>query len=211
MRKKTPEGFNIVCGWGINDSPNPVSWFDPDKGKRITCSVYQDWVDMLRRSCSESEKLRHKTYEHVGISEDFKYYTSFKKWVLEEQPNSEWENCDLDKDLLSGNVKIYAKETAVYITSGINTFISSSDASRGNCMLGVHWEDCTQTYRANCQNPFTKKNEKLGRFKSELEAHKTWQAKKHEHALRLADLQNDPRVADALRKRYAPDTDWTNR
>ena len=67
------------------------------------------------------------------------------------------------------------------------------------------------SYRAYCNNPFKDKKLHLGSFITELEAHKAWQAKKHEYALQLADLQEDPRVADALRQRYAPYKDWTNR
>jgi hypothetical protein len=55
------------------------------------------------------------------------------------------------------------------------------------------------------------KSRHIGYFKTELEAHKAWQARKHEYALQLADLQSDERVAEVLRTKYAPDKDWTNR
>jgi len=42
-----------------------------------------------------------------------------------------------------------------------------------------------------------------------LDAHLAWKQQKHEYACLLADLQEDSRVADALRQRYAPDKDWT--
>ena len=82
-------------------------------------------------------------------------------------------------------------------------------------MLGANFHSRDLTYEAHCCNPFLPKNVSrslyLGRFKTELEAHKAWQAKKHEYALQLAELQDDPRVAEVLRERYAPDKDWSNR
>lgn len=51
----------------------------------------------------------------------------------------------------------------------------------------------------------------MGVFPTELEAHLTWQARKHELSCMLADLQTDERIATVLRERYAPDKDWTNR
>lgn len=208
MANKTKDNYNIIVGWGINDSPSPVSWINPETGKRDTCPYYQDWVDIVRRSKSITEKQRHPTYLEVQICEEWKYLSNFIKWV-DSQPNKDWMCCDLDKDLLSEEVKIYSPDTCVYLPSNINTFLSNSGATRGAYKLGVYWETSTGKFRACCQNPFTKKNDKLGRFTTELEAHLAWQAKKHEHALRLADLQQDPRVADALRQRYSPDKDWT--
>ena len=78
-------------------------------------------------------------------------------------------------------------------------------------MIGVCWKAANKKFEAQCSNPFSKDRGYLGLFDNELEAHKTWQAKKHEHACRLADIQGDPRAAEALRKRYAPDTDWSKR
>jgi hypothetical protein len=46
-------------------------------------------------------------------------------------------------------------------------------------------------------------------FPTELEAHKAWQARKHELACMLADLQTDDRIASRLREMYAPDKNWT--
>jgi hypothetical protein len=201
----------LVHGWGINDSPTPVYWTELVDGKvvRKKCPAYADWVEIIRRAKSELEKLRHPTYENVGISEDFRYFTDFKFWVLNVQPNKDWKNCDLDKDLLSTDFKIYSPSTSAYLSSEVNKLMMNSGATRGQYLLGVYFEEVTGKYRACCQNPFTGKNDKLGRFSTELDAHHAWQAKKHSHACMIASRQTDPRVADALRQRYAPDKDWT--
>lgn len=79
----------------------------------------------------------------------------------------------------------------------------------GGLMIGVSNQKDTNInpFRSECSNPFTRKRDYLGLFPTELEAHKAWQAKKHEHALRLADLQADERVAKRLTEMYSPDKD----
>lgn len=56
---------------------------------------------------------------------------------------------------------------------------------------------------ARCNNPFTLARECLGFFQDPDAAHEAWRARKHEHACVYADMQTDPRIAKALRARYA--------
>ena len=58
-----------------------------------------------------------------------------------------------------------------------------------------------------CRNPFTKKQEYLGLFINEIEAHQTWLKRKLELAHLLAAEQTDIRVAKALIERY---TNYSN-
>ena len=81
-------------------------------------------------------------------------------------------------------------------------------------MIGCSFHKATGKYMSRCMNPFSKyegQGRHIGIFNTELEAHKAWQAKKHEYACQLAELQADPRAAQALRERFAPDKDWTNK
>jgi hypothetical protein len=59
-----------------------------------------------------------------------------------------------------------------------------------------------EKFRVSCCNPFSKKQESLGRFDNEDEAHKAWRDKNHDHALALADLQTDERIAKPLRAHF---------
>jgi hypothetical protein len=59
-----------------------------------------------------------------------------------------------------------------------------------------------EKFRVSCCNPFSKKQESLGRFDNEDEAHKAWRDKDHDHALALADLQPDERIAKPLRAHF---------
>lgn len=140
--------------------------------------------------------------------------SNFREWVLHIQPNSDWENCVLDKDLLNPLSKTYSPSNCVYVSRTVNSFINEQVRNGGEYLIGVSYQarngDCK--YLASCRHPLIKKRQTyLGKFKTELEAHKAWQAKKHEYACQLAELQEDSRVADALRQRYASDKDWTNK
>lgn len=206
----------LVCGWGINDVNSPTTKTKTINGKieiLWSCPYYRDWKSMLHRCYDPNYHNKRPTYIGCSVCEEWKYFSNFKKWV-DSQPNRNWMNCNLDKDFILEENKQYSPDTAVYLPSSVNNFIINSKRTRGNCMVGVSncsYKRAKRIYNAYCNNPFTGKQESLGHFETELEAHKTWQAKKHEHALRLADEQDDPRVAKVLRERYAPDKDWTNR
>lgn len=207
----------LVHGWGINDVDYCVvrnEEFPKINGKRQqkqvwTCPYYRDWRGVISRCYSTKFQNRRPTYKNCIVCEDWRYLSNFIKWV-DSQPNKNWRNCSLDKDLFSGNLKIYSPETCVYIPRSLNNFIENSRKSRGNLLLGVCiGKGKTKRYRSGCRDPFNNNQTHLGLFHTELEAHKAWQAKKHEYACMLADLQQDERVAKALRERYAPDKDWT--
>jgi hypothetical protein len=128
---------------------------------------------------------------------------------VDEQPNRNWMNCHLDKDVLFNDNKEYGPDKVVFISRQVNGFLKVNKKIRGRYMLGASWIKKSGNFQSHCSDPLGRVNDYIGRFDTELEAHKAWQAKKHEYACDLADLQDDPRVAEALRQRYAPDKDWT--
>lgn len=204
------------CGWGINDVDYKVEikekLIDCNKSKLVwRCPYYEDWTNMIVRAHNVNYSNSRPSYSNVTICDDWKCLSNFIKWV-DSQPNRDWQNCALDKDLLLDGNKYYSPENCVYIPKSINSFILSCKRSRGNLLIGVTFS-CRKKnpYSAQCRNPFNRKCSYVGMFPTELEAHKAWQAKKHEYACALADLQDDPRVADALRQRYSADKDWTKR
>lgn len=214
MTKKHIKGS--VCGIGINDvNYNVILKLELPKlnGKRQRktiweCPYYMKWKNMLTRITLYPIKNPESPYKGCSVSEDWKYLSNFIKWV-DEQPNRDWENCQLDKDLLVDGNKLYSPDTCVFVDVKVNSFIVHRDALRGECLLGVDIHK--GKYRAKVRYPDKKHAVHIGFFSTELAAHKAWQRRKHELACILADQQTDTRVAQALRERYAPDKDWTNR
>lgn len=212
--KYTKEGWAIICGWGIYDCEKPyMETINLGNGvyKKVICPYYEKWRSILRKVYDNKFLKRNSSYLGTTICSEWKYFSAFKRWV-DSQPNRNWFNCHLDKDLISDKRKHYSPETCVFISKSLNNFLTDRRNDRGEFFLGVNWKPKINKYEAKCNNPFEPKaNRYIGVFSNELEAHKAWQAKKHEYACRLAELQSDLRVAKALRERYAPDKDWTNR
>jgi hypothetical protein len=162
---------------------------------------------MFARCYSELELKKYPSYKGCSISEEFIKFTDFKKWV-DSQPNKDWENCHLDKDLLIKDNKVYSPDTCAFITADLNTFLTDSEASRGEYLIGVTYHKRDKVFEAKCNNPFGKTTEEdryLGRYDTEESAHLAWKAKKHEYSCIFAEAQTDERVAKALLNLYKPD------
>lgn len=116
---------------------------------------------------------------------------------------NDWKNNELDKDLLFPGNKVYSPDTCIFISGDLNKFLNENGSSRGEYPLGVSNHKTSGKIQAGCSNPRTGRREHLGYFPCPEEANKAWRARKHEHACWYADQQIDPRIAAALRARYA--------
>ncbi|NLY14580.1 MAG: hypothetical protein GXZ10_13315 [Gammaproteobacteria bacterium] len=197
----------LVCGVGINDADYDVQKFETigcaggkQKQKRVwTCPYYRAWASMLNRCYSSKYQESCQTYKGCIVSEEWLTFSNFKTW-MEKQ---DFEGKHLDKDLLLEGNKVYGPETCVFVTQAVNKFTIDSGATRGEWLIGVYWYKASEKFRAKCRNPFTKKQEHLGNFDCEQEAHQAWVKRKLELARLLAAEQTDERVAKALIDRYS--------
>lgn len=185
-----------VFGIGINDVERPIRW--RVNNKSVLCPIYRIWQNMLARCYDTKFQENSPWYVGCEVCNDWKYLSKFEAWVK----SQDWENKQLDKDILIPNNKVYSPETCVFISAKLNTFLVDRGAARGEFPCGVDYLKRDQKFRARCSNPFTGKIDDLGRFFNPEAAHLAWKQKKHEHALVYAEQQTDPRVADALRTRY---------
>ena len=190
MENKT----RLVYGHGINDANFPVS-----RGLRMIPS-YRRWVNMLNRCYSERYQRDRPNYFDCSVCEDWLRFSCFHEWY-ELAPKNKGDH--LDKDILVPGNRIYAPHLCAFVPPGLNTFLNDTGSKRGNRLIGAR--QVPYGFSASCGNPFSKKNEYLGYFKTEEEAHLAWKKKKHEHACRWASRITDPRVADAIKKRFSGD------
>lgn len=196
----------LICGVGINDSDYTLHKFGIVGGskKRIwICPYYQSWHGIFLRCYSEDYLSRRPTYVGCSVHPDWHKFSVFKEW-MERQP---WEGNALDKDLLVTGNKIYGPDTCVFIPQALNNFLGDCGRSRGKYPIGVSLHKRTRTLRADCNNPFTHKAESLGHFLCVNAAHEAWRIRKHQLACQYADIQQDQRIAEALRTRYLPDVE----
>ena len=200
------EVSKLLYGVGINDVDYTVQKYEATgyvDGKRKQklvwiCPYYKAWKNMLQRCYSAKLQEKYPTYIGCSVSEDWKYLSVFKDWM----ECQDWEDKQLDKDLLFEGNKVYSPETCVFVSGAVNMFMTDSGATRGEWLIGVNWNKRVGKFQSQCNNPFTKKREYLGLFVNELEAHKVWLKRKLELARQLAAEQTDKRVGKALIDRY---------
>lgn len=113
----------------------------------------------------------------------------------------DWKGKHLDKDILVKGNKIYSPNACVFVPANVNSLLTDCAAARGEYLIGCNWHKSTGNFIAQC-NDGNGKQVHLGLFASELAAHQAWKTYKHNLACKLADEQEDVRIADALRNRY---------
>lgn len=198
--------MRLVYGVGINDAnyitEQRATEVLPDGSKirRLLwrCPFYRVWSEMLRRCYSETWQVKHPTYVGCSTVEEWKTFSEFKAW-MEQQ---DWEGMALDKDILSPGNKQYGPKYCIFVSQPVNNFILDSARRRGEYPIGVSFDVCSGKYQVHCSNPFTKRQESLGRFSTQESAHIAWAIRKYEHASQLAALQTDARLSSALLDRY---------
>ena len=197
----------LTYGVGINDlSYRTQVWEELTKngGKRIRkpvflCRYYSAWRSMLQRCYSKQSLESNPSYIGTSVCSEWLYASEFKKW-MEQQ---DWRDKCLDKDIIAPGSRLYSPETCAFVLQATNKFVIASDASRGDYPVGVTLYKPTGEYLARCNNPFTGKNENLGYFSTPEEAHEAWRKCKHELAQLVANTESDPRIVEALKKRYS--------
>ena len=196
----------LVCGVGVNDAKYRVriteftnSGLNTRKARLLwECPFYSRWAAMLRRCYNKSYQEKYPTYTDCKVCDDWLIFSNFRRWM--EKQN--WQEKELDKDLLVKGNRIYSPEKCIFIDSAVNSFILDRSASRGSLPIGVSYNNDMKKYQSSCGNCITKKREHLGYFDSEHDAHAAWLKRKTEIAHELAGKVNDEIVADALRRYY---------
>lgn len=187
----------MVYGVGINDADYKVQIKQTIQGKRKLiwiCPFYRKWQDMLKRCYSEKFIKKHATYAGCTVCEEWKLFSNFKSWM----ESQNWENMQLDKDLMLYENKHYCPEACVFVSPTVNSFLIKCDKSRGIYPLGV-------TRREDCHNPYQvqvgigkSKSKYLGVFATPHVAHRAWQLAKIEYGLRLAKSETHIKVKQGL-------------
>ena len=197
----------LVYGVGVNDlGYRTQAWEELPKngGKRIRksvfkCKYYAVWKSMLER-CHSKKYLESKpSYIGTSVCSEWLYASEFKKWMEQK----DWQGKCLDKDIIVPRSRLYSPETCAFVLQATNKFVTARDACRGDYPIGVDLFKRTGKYRASCKNLFTGKREYLGLFSTPEEAHEAWRKRKHELAQLVAATESDPRIVEALRKRYS--------
>jgi len=178
--------FNI----GINDSPYKIEI--NISNKRYICPYFRVWVHMLERCYSTSFQARHPTYKGCITEKSWHTFSNFKEWMQ----TQDWENKDLDKDILVRGNKLYSKDTCIFVTQEINKLLLDKKKARGLLPLGIHYNKRSNKYQAQC-SVFSKRVH-LGYFTTLLEAQMVYIQFKQQHIINVANQQKDEKLKKAL-------------
>ena len=182
-----------VYGVGILGTKYPPSF------NGVQTKEYTLWCDMLKRCHSDNLKNKRPTYGGCEVSENFKSYEYFYKWC-HKQIGFDNEYWQLDKDLLIKGNKVYSESTCVFIPREINSLLIKREASRGRHLIGVCWDKRGKAFIAQVGKSKGKR-ERLGLFKTEIEAFNAYKQAKESFIKEQADKwksQIDPRAYNAL-------------
>jgi hypothetical protein len=85
-------------------------------GKKPT-KAYSRWRDMLRRCYDKNMLKKTSAYAGCSVCDEWHNFQNFADWFCQYFV----EGCDLDKDILSGSVKIYSPATCLFVTPEENS------------------------------------------------------------------------------------------
>lgn len=168
----------LKYGVGLKDAPSTTK----DTWK---CPYYSRWNHMLSRCYSEVWRAKYPTYTGVVVCEEWLKFSNFKGWM----ETQDWEGKQLDKDLL-GDGKLYSPNTCCFISGGLNKFLTLSGKTRGLFPVGVSKSD--SNFRVQISNPFTKKLDYFGCYKTPEKALEVWKSEKINFAKQLPELEASP-------------------
>ena len=194
----------LLFGVGINDSTYSTRHAVNVNGSQKTlweCQFYAKWKSMLERCYSARWLEIHPSYVGTSVCDEWLRFSVFKSWM----ELQEYVGMDLEKDLIKPGNRVYGPENCIFITESINAFITESKSIKGEWPTGVHYDSRKKKFIAQVNDPFSCRRKHLGNFSCPNTAHKAWRLAKHSFACRYADMQTDPRIAEALRTRYLPD------
>ncbi len=144
---------------------------------------------MLSRCYNDAYKKHRPTYEGCEVSENFKSYEYFYEWCHKQVGfgNQGWH---LDKDLLVKGNKVYSEDSCVFIPQEVNSLLIKHEASRGEHLIGVCWCKRDKAFVAQI-NKNKGKHERLGSFKTEIEAFNAYKIAKEAFVKEQAEKWKD--------------------
>jgi len=182
-----------VYGIGINDSPYVVEM--KTEGARQVCPYYNVWRNVLQRCYHEGFRACHPTYANCVVVSEWHTFSNFRMWMATQN----WQGMQLDKDILFPGNKVYGPGTCVFVDQLTNKLLGDRAAKRGVWPIGVSWSKEKRLFQSRCG--INGKSKYLGRFTNPADAHAAYLVAKEGEIRRVAALQSDVRVRDALLSR----------
>jgi hypothetical protein len=188
--KKLHKRNKLTHGVGINDSDYNIN--PTVNGKQVPCKYHQTWRSMLNRCYNFKYQAKRPTYIGCTVTKEWLTFSNFKAWM----ETQDFEDKQLDKDILVQGNKIYSPDTCIFVTDTINKLFIKRDASRGEYKLGVCFKKENGKYQAACN--VNGKSKFLGYYLTEEEAYQAYKIFKQAHIRSIALEQTDERLKQAM-------------
>jgi len=184
----------MVYGHGIYDGV----------GNTSLNKFYGIWKEMLRRCYSSKYLEKFPSYVGTTVCEEWKLFSNFEKWAEEHYKDG----YHLDKDIISGDLKIYSPVTCAFVPPIINHCIKNRESS-SEYPLGVSYHKLSGKPDYELPKPYCSSISKNGKdikkyFSTSEEAHLSWQTSKIEFLQELIkqySAEIDVRVVNGLLRR----------
>ena len=180
-----------TLGVGVNDAPHQI--YSKTNGSQTFCPYYKKWHSMLNRCYSNKYHERQPTYKDCYVCDEWLTFSVFKAWMI----NQDWENNDLDKDIINPGNKLYSPENCCLVPRSINNLLCDHKAARGKYPQGVYKDAERNSYKAEIS--IGGRSKFLGRFPTVSGALTKYINVKVGIILKAADEQDDDRIAKGLR------------
>jgi len=115
--------------------------------KGVITKKYKTWNGMLERCYSSDFHIKYPTYKDVTVCEDWHNFQVFGDWYDNQYKEDGWQ---LDKDLLSGDKKVYSPDTCVFIPRELNSFLARQDRGNRDYPVGMYRVGSRYSSQINC-------------------------------------------------------------
>lgn len=177
-----------IFGFGINDADYMTT--PKIGGKIVYCPFYRKWLGMLHRTCSDELKEKYPTYKGCYVVDEWLTFSTFREWMRQQ----DWENKELDKDIIIPGNKEYGPSTCVFVSHEVNSLLNDHGSARGDFPQGVKPNGNGFQARLSLSG----RRKALGTFDTPEEASNIYILAKSTEIIRVANLQEDIRVRNGL-------------
>ena len=189
-----PELRQLIYGVGINDIMIP---------EFTKTRTWRTWCGIIRRTDKRDPKLLSqpgKEY-YADCTLDPRWYelSVFKEWI---EKWDDFENKEVDKDLLIPGNKIYGPDTCLMVRPIVNSWFKPN-AGKGGLPRGVSWNSgwkrgkSSNPYRAQI-TPIGGKRTGLGYYATIEEASAVFEKARKEQIQILIETETDLKVKNAM-------------
>lgn len=157
--------------------------------------IYSTWRNMMERCYNPNLHKKHPTYRECRTEDSWHNFSVFAEWYESNYYEVEEERMHLDKDILVKGNKLYSPDTCVFVPHSINVLFVTHSERRGDCPIGVYWDNHKKKYRAEIN--INGEQTKIGDYNTKEEAFQ-WYKDIKESVIKIAANKHKDKIPKKL-------------